>query len=817
MLFRAVEAVVARVPIAMFLLSWIAFPLVLAALCLGCGLLVDRAARGAVPRPLLLPAGFAAVVVLATLLTVRDETAELAAPALAIAALAGLGLAAGSAWPRPSRAWLAPALAATLPLAALAAPVVLTGAPGFTGYGRIVDLAFQLDLSAHLVEEGRSVGDLAIDSSHGDAVSRLLGGGYPTGAQATLGATAQLLRIDAIWAWQPFMAWMGAMLGLALYGLLAGAVRRPPLRGLAAGVAAQPTILYSYALASGIKELAAAVFVALAGALLAGRFRLEGAPRRAAVAALALAAGLSVVNVGFLPWAIAIVAVALLPRLVVHARDRGARVSLRATAIGLACAAVVLVPAVHVAVQLEPVLSAGGPADLGNLAAPVPAWSAIGPWLTPDYRYPLDAVGTEALTAILAALAALLAAIGLGRAAAARDLGLLATGVAALAAVAVVLWKAGDWVQLKAFAVSAPLVLALAFAGAAALAAARRGRWPAIAAGGAVAVSVLVGNVLVYRAIPLAPHDRLAELQQLADDYRGQGRMLHPSFDEYAGYLGRDARLVSLVDVPGGEFDPADPAQLRFTADLDEIRTEYVDGFDLVLLRRGDEYRSRPPSDFRHVRSTRYYEVYRRMESAPAVVSHLGQSGRDAGRSPEFCRGVREQLRGAGPRARIAYVEAIGGVLVEPPASPPPTGWLVSGSDLLARGPGRLGYPFSIEVPGEYEVAIRGSFGRRVAVALDGRPVASLRWRANYPTQYEPLGTFRLAAGTHRVEAVRGGGSLLPATANELGSESTLTRIGPVAVVPARRPRPRIVEPGAGMEVCNSNRRLDWIEVVRPR
>ncbi|MGI8729031.1 MAG: hypothetical protein ACR2LK_03420, partial [Solirubrobacteraceae bacterium] len=432
----------------MFLLSWIAFPLVLAALCLGCGLLVDRAARGAVPRPLLLPAGFAVVVVLATLLTVRDETAELAAPALAIAALAGLGLAAagGSAWPRPSRAWLAPALAATLPLAAIAAPVLLTGAPGFTGYGRIVDLAFQLDLSAHLVEEGR-MRDLPIDSSHKDAVSRLLGSGYPTGAQATLGATAQLVRIDAMWAWQPFMAWMGAMLGLALYGLLAGAVRRPPLRGLAAGVAAQPTLLYSYALASGIKELAATVFVALAAALLAGRFRPQEAPRRAAVAALAFAAGLSVVNVGFLPWAIAIVAVALLPRLVVHARGRGVRVSLRATAIGLACAAVVLVPAVHVAVQLEPVLRAGGPADLGNLAAPVPAWSAIGPWLTPDYRYPLDAVGTEALTAILAALAALLAAIGLGRAAAARDLGLLAAGVAALAAVAVVLWKAGDGVQ----------------------------------------------------------------------------------------------------------------------------------------------------------------------------------------------------------------------------------------------------------------------------------------------------------------------------------------------------------------------------------
>ncbi len=115
------------------LLSWIAYPAALAVLCVGCGLLVDRATRRTLPRALLLPAGFAALIVLATLLTVLAATAQLAAPALAVAAVAGFvaGLRGGRAtrW-RPTIAWTAPAAAMAIAFAALAAPVVLTGAPG---------------------------------------------------------------------------------------------------------------------------------------------------------------------------------------------------------------------------------------------------------------------------------------------------------------------------------------------------------------------------------------------------------------------------------------------------------------------------------------------------------------------------------------------------------------------------------------------------------------------------------------------------------------------------------------------------------------
>src|SRR3954451_16710311 len=131
----------------LFLHSWLLFPLVLALMSLGSGLLVARVAWPALPGALVVPVGFALIVVIASAATYFDGTAELAAPLLVIFALLGLvvsrhRLRAVSGWMREG-VW--PALAAALPAVAIAAPVLLTGRAGFTGYTRIVDGAFQLD------------------------------------------------------------------------------------------------------------------------------------------------------------------------------------------------------------------------------------------------------------------------------------------------------------------------------------------------------------------------------------------------------------------------------------------------------------------------------------------------------------------------------------------------------------------------------------------------------------------------------------------------------------------------------------------------
>ena len=74
------------------LVSWVAYPLLLSGLGLGCGLLLERIAGRSLPGPLLLPAGFAVVLVAASFTTMRSETASLTAPLVVALAIAGAGL-----------------------------------------------------------------------------------------------------------------------------------------------------------------------------------------------------------------------------------------------------------------------------------------------------------------------------------------------------------------------------------------------------------------------------------------------------------------------------------------------------------------------------------------------------------------------------------------------------------------------------------------------------------------------------------------------------------------------------------------------------
>jgi len=799
----------------MFLLSWILYPAALAAICLGCGLLVHLLGRHALPRVLILPVGFAAMVVVATVLTVLDATAELAAPALVVAALVGVALALrrDRTLVLPSASWWWPAVAMALPFTALALPVVLTGMPGLSGYVRIVDLAAQIDLASFLVDHGRSLAGTTPDSSYSTFVDRLLRAGYPGGAQAALGATAQIARIDTIWAWQPFIAWMGAMLGLALYVLLHRAIPHRAARALGAGVAAQPTILYSYALVAGIKELAAGLFVALTAALLVA---VRGAWLPAG---LTVAAGLCVVNVGIAPWVLVLIAVLAGPRLLAAAR-RPSRLRLggRTWLPALLAVVVVTVPTIVAAAKLAPLLRAGGPADLGNLAAPVPFWSAIGPWLTSDHRYPLATnVGAQQSTAFLVGFVAVFATLGLARAISRRDRGLYAAAAAAVLAVVAVIVTGSSWVELKAFTISSPLIVALAFAGAAALSGAGWRRLEATVAGVAVAAAILAGNVLTYRNMPVTPYERFADLDRLGDRYAGQGPALYPAFEEFAGYLMRNARLTALADVPDEVLTTPPQATPRFAENLDSFLPAYLNGFKLLVVRRGDPAQSRPPSNWELAESTSYHDVYRRVPSARAVIAHLGLPAGSAARPPAYCRSLREALSQAGPSGQVAYVAPIDGTIFVPPANAIPATWPPQGDTRLARGAGRVVFGGSVGRGGEFDVWIGGSFGRRVAVSVDGREVGSVRWQENYPQAFEPVGRAALEPGVHRFDIVRGGGSLLPGTGNELGLEGIITRIGTIALIRrGARPPVRVVGGRAGMDVCRDGRPLDWMEVVRP-
>ena len=384
----------------------------------------------------------------------------------------------------------------------------------------------QLQFTQWITHSGRTVPSaVGVDSSYVETVIKMLGIGYPGGAQAALGGTSTLVGVDPIWSYQAFLALVAGGLGLVLYALLGSVIASRPWRALAAGIAAQPTILYSYALAAGIKELSAVAAITLVAALLFARKPGEGRARELIPIAVASAAAFAVFNLGIVPWLGMLFGTVFAVELLSRRMSRRALAPWAVLGAGLA---VLSVPTILVARKLAPVVSSGGPADLGNLSAAVPAWSAVGPWLTSDHRYPLALGGAQTPTIVLIALVLALILLGIGWSLRRRNVPMLVLTIVALVALVFVARRGGPWVDLKAYTITAPIALVLAFAGAAALwRVPRHGRWLAPVA--MLAISAASGR---QRARLPRRDDHalraLLELEQIADRYKGQGPALTP-------------------------------------------------------------------------------------------------------------------------------------------------------------------------------------------------------------------------------------------------------------------------------------------------
>ena len=140
------------------LLAWLVFPLVLAALTLGCGLLVARAVPLEIPAPLLMPLGFAAVSLIGQFaLLGGSATVTFAAPVVVALAVAGIGL---SIPPRSPGRHVGLALAVVGAFVVFSAPFVLSGLATFGGYIKLDDTATYLAMLDRAMRHGYDVGSL---------------------------------------------------------------------------------------------------------------------------------------------------------------------------------------------------------------------------------------------------------------------------------------------------------------------------------------------------------------------------------------------------------------------------------------------------------------------------------------------------------------------------------------------------------------------------------------------------------------------------------------------------------------------------------
>ncbi|MCW3057086.1 MAG: hypothetical protein JWO21_1055 [Solirubrobacterales bacterium] len=806
-----------------FLSAWVLFPLVLLGASVGCGLLVRRVAGGELSNLLVAPVGFALVVAICAFATSYGWLAPAAGPVAAAVAAVGLVLEARArplAWPRPRAAWGWPVIAALVAFAAVGGPVFLTGSVGWTGYTRIVDIAFQMDFAQHLADAGR-VSPPNGHSSYNVVASKLLGIGYPGGSQATLGAIANLVGTNVAWCYQAFLAFAASMGAVAIYSVLGRMTRNGLMRCVAAAVAIQPNVLYAYALEAGIKELTTATLLMVAVAVLADRLPGNGLRRSVVPLAVAVSGAFGAFSLGIAPWLGLLLAGAFIVSLI---RRSGRRYALESWGLFAAVAVVISLPGLVTAAKLANVAgtAVGGVVDLGlgNLAAPVSRWSSAGVWLTGDYRYPLAHTTTSHIfDAIIIALAVVGVLAGVVR----RRWTLVVLGITTPIALDYFIKHSTAWIQFKAFTITAAFVVTLAFVGAAALQRMQR-RWLSAlgwVAALVVAGGVLYGNALIYHDTSLAPGARYHDLAAIAKRYAGQGPALDPYFDEYAEYFLRGEDGSTLVNPANLSLQvrpgvPLPPGGQSFAWDLNQLVPGYVQGFPLIIQPRSPTG-SRAPSNYDLVEQTHYFDVWRRDRPSNTVVQHFPLSNLPHERTPALCRVVTMAARRAGPNAEVAYTKNATVAVVNPVEGTHPDYWKPLGpSTLAAYGAGTAQMRFVLPTSGRYSIWLQGSVGRPLAVYIDGRRLSSIGYEERYPDQFLLIAGSSLSAGRHTLRLVRGGGSLHPGSGDP-PIETVPRTIGAIVFNREDSNANRVyIAPASQMaRICAAPVGYEWLELLR--
>jgi hypothetical protein len=666
------------------LICWLVFPAVLALLSLGLGLLVERVAGTQLAAELLLPAGFAAIVALTLFTTLSPTTAPLTVPLVLALGLVGLA----SRFPPSLRrfdGWAA--IGAVGVFAVYAAPVVLSGDATFTGYIKLDDTSTFLAMVDRALEHGRSLDGLA-PSSYEAALAFNLNF-YPLGSLLPLGIGAKVVGQDPAWVFQPYLAFMAAMLGLSLYRLAGLVVPSRPARGVAAFLAAQAALLYGYSLWGGVKEVAAAALLALVAALTSDAFRARRASRALIPLGVTAAALVGVLSIGAVVWlvpAFALVALVLLRK----------RAGLKAVLL-LAVGFMLVIPSLVVAklVLGEGVLSSvRNKAELGNLVAALSPLQVLGVWPAGDFRFRPERLDiTYALLVVVAAAALVGLVVALVRRAWEIPVYVACTVGAAL----VYGVLASPWIEAKAFAIASPAVVLVAVL--AALALAGRRRVEGLVLLGAIALGVGWSNVLAYGDVTLAPRDQLAELETIGHEFAGQGPALMTEYQPYGvrHFLrdldaeGASELRRSLIPLRDGSIVPK-----AGYADLSAFRPEAVLAYPTLVLRR-TPVGTRPPAAYRLAWRGRYYEVWRRSNADAVPVSA-------------------QESRACSPPLPV-----------------------VGGSVLVSS-------------LGRYELWVAGSVRGELTGLVDGRRIGRTRHELNHAGQFVSLGEAELAPGRHAVE-----------------------------------------------------------------
>jgi hypothetical protein len=702
---------------------------------------------------------------------------------------------------------------ALLVVVVLAIPFAISGRWGLLGVG------FNNDLGLHLAwaEWLRSGFGPAPDA------------GYPLGPHGLAVATAAVPGISLGQAFIGEIVAIGVLTGLTAIGALGEL--RPARRTIGAAMVAVPYLAASYFAQAAFKEtaealfvLAFAIFLLAPGTLPAGLW-----PRlRFILPPLALAggiffsysfAGLAWPVAILLLWSLTVPAVrqALRPRSLLRFLLRPATLLAIAALAGLAVV-LTLVGPFGFAHGFNKVAGS-------NTYGPVSPLEALGIWPAANYR--LDAVGGADLPGLAGAIAILALLVGVAWWVQRRELTIpIALGACAALYLAS-LPSSGDYSQAKALIILAPLAMLVivrpllwefpsvgrrggtrqaspTVAQASPTPSSPSSGHPILRVGWALLAIAFVGGALyssflVLRDAPVGPAGHGAQLRAFLPIVHGEP-VLYAGQDRYAAYdlLGADTH-VPLVEFPDNEVaqnpeKPFDTGDAYSPIDFDSFSRATLDNFTYVVTSRA-AWNSQAPPDFRRVRSTPSYVLWKRTGKTPED-RHVLLEGTEAGAyagcaSPE----IRILLANPG-RAGLFPGAVIGSKGAWDEGSVLGTGASTSQTLNLPAGAWNL----SIQYFSPFDLTLSApGFNQPLTAALDGQRPNTISLGNN--GQYWPAGRYESQGGKTRFTLTSEDASTLQSLSGYDGK----AYIGELVAVPAK---PHETVPLS--QACDSW--IDWYE-----
>lgn len=808
-------------------LIWLLAPLAFLLTCFGLGLSISLVTRRMMNSAVVTSAGFMMVVIIGSLMTGSSTIAHLAPWVIALLGASTLiffALKYRSRIKIDRQATIAGAIAYT----AFSLPVAAYGKPGWGGWVQLDDNSSWYAIADRLMNFGNSVPS-PIQSTYDRVLEIYMSGNgfnyggvenglysYPLGAYVPLGIMSKITGIDAAWLFQPLLSMCAALAAGLFVVILRNRVSNNYFLIGISSFSVMASLMYSYVMWGGIKEIVILVPLALLSLTLI-RAQDEGARKDLYIyAALAVLGFVFIGGKASVGLVGPIVVVAILLKLWAVNR-RWFMYLIGVGVLGVVGIALYVRTGNSLGKLLVPEIR-----DNGNLYGPLNLLQAWGIWPAKDFRL-VPAVLPLTYAAIFLTIA--FAIVGI-YSSIRRRMWVIPSLFLSCGAVVIYsnIW-AGVWLTGKALAVASPIFLLTASTGAYELwnRPYRRRREmvglqriPMVYSALSLVVifGVLLSDSMIYRNTWLSPYPQISELQEIGEEFAGQGPTLMTEYSPYgARYFLRNQQTEAASEVRVRTIELRDGTQVPkgAAADIDLFPSASIDYYNLLVLRKSGNA-SRPPLNYSLAWSGKTYEVWKKNDTELTIVSSFPLGDIFSAGAKPTCDQVSSFLSTRKPGEKIFTVERAPNLMIDFSVGDLPPKWIpifAPNGGVQRSGPGEFSREFAVDGAGEYNFWMAGAYPGRLRIQIDGIEVfkGNSIFEGN-PSLTNPLMKMPLAAGRHIL-------TLIYETPWYLPGSAVNYQMGPIYVSQQSAAETKIeqINPAKASTLCKRN--LDWIAIAK--